>query len=180
MADDKGGYDNKTTIGSGPAEREPTKIRRGASAEVAALDDKPEAPKKGRAAIKPVTRDKAVSAIVTGLTWANDMAIEFAPIYGTVPGLALNAAEIRMEAEALADLPYIRKLVAVSGINNPYLRLLWVNVVIVGRRVKLYREMKGLAASFGVKTPQDAQDLMGMMSTLLNTPGAVPEPATVG
>ena len=166
-----------------PAEREPGKVKRSTSAEVAALDEKPEPDpkKKGvRAAVKPVTRDKAVSAIVTGLTWANDMAIEFAPVYGQVPGLALNAPEIRMEAEALADLPYIRKLIAVSGVNNPYLRLLWVNVVIVGRRVKLYREMRGMAAGLGIKTPQDAQDLMAAMSSLLNTPGAVPEPATVG
>ena len=163
-------------------EREPGKVSVKTSASVADLDKQPEAdPKKKRVATaKPVTREKAVALIVDGLTWVNDTVQEFVPAYGMVPGLALNALEIKMEAEALADLPEVRKLLAVSGVNNPYMKLLWVNVVIVSRRVKLYREMSNLAKQFGINSPKDAADLQEWMSNLINMPGTVPPPATAG
>lgn len=160
------------------AEREPAKIGSKVAASVAGLDKQPEPTKKAaaRATVKPVTRDKAVDLIVQGLTWANDTAQEFVPAYGAVPGLALTAPEIKMEAEALADLPEVRKLLAVSGVGNPYLKLLWVNVVIVGRRVKLFREARRFADGLGIKTPQDASDFLSAFMGTMN--GSTPPPAT--
>lgn len=162
------------------AEREPGKIGAKTAASVAGLDKQPEPTKKqaARATVKPVTREKAVELIVNGLTWVNDMASEMVPAYGAVPGMALTAPEIRMEAEALADIPEVRKLLAVSGVGNPYLKLLWVNVVIVGRRIKLFREAKRFADGFGIKSAQDASDFLTAMMGGIT--GSTPPPATAG
>jgi hypothetical protein len=109
---------------------------------------------------KLLSESAAYDILYPALAMANTIFQENTKI-GAVPGIALTDGEIQKECRLLAEIPALRTVL--SKADNPYLKLIAYNSVIVWQRAKLLREYK---AMFDGMTDEDKATFANMAATM--------------
>jgi hypothetical protein len=157
------GKDTAPTGEAPPIKRRPGRPRKNPlPADVQSLTQEPKtegAKKPGRPS-KLLSESAAFDILYPAVSMANTIFIESTNV-GKVPGIALNDGEIQKECRLLAEIPALRTVL--SKADNPYLKLIAYNSVIVWQRAKLLREYKKM---FDSMTDDDKATFATMASTM--------------
>jgi hypothetical protein len=154
---------NSPTGDTPPIKRKPGRPRKNPlPADVQSLTQEPksDAPKRPGRPSKLLSEAAAYDILYPAVSMANTIFQENTKI-GQVPGIALNDSEIQKECRLLAEIPALRTVL--SRADNPYLKLIAYNSVIVWQRAKLLREYKKM---FDSMTDEDRATFANMAATM--------------